>query len=191
MPDNQTLTLTFKTLTPQTWDDVVKLFGPNGAHSGCWCQWFKVTNREFDELGNAGKRAAFKDQVDAGHMPGILAYHEGQPVGWCAIEPRERYGRLARSPVTKPLDEQPVYSLTCFYVDKHFRRRGITGGLIKAAIKHVKAQGGNMIEAYPKDPKQPISNQDAYYGLMSTFKRLGFKEVARRSETRSMMRLEV
>ena len=190
MSASKEMELSFKPLIPETWDDIVRLFGPKGA-GGCWCQWFKLTNRQFDAQSGEGNKAAFKTQVEAGHMPGVIAYYGDDPVGWCAIEPRERYPRLNRSPLTKPVDDLPVWSLTCLFVAKEQRKKGLSEALIKAAIEHARAEGARMIEAYPKDARHPISNQDAYHGVRSTFARLGFIEVARRSETRPVMRYKV
>jgi hypothetical protein len=84
------------------WDDLVTLFGPSGAYSGCWCMWWRVSAREFSADGNAGNRAEFRRLVDAGEPVGLLGYHGDEPVGWCAVAPRQAYQRIQRSPTLKP-----------------------------------------------------------------------------------------
>ena len=69
-----------------------------------------------------GNKAAFRRIVKRGAEPGLLAYDGDTPVGWCAISPREEYGGLARSRILKPVDDQPVWSITCFYVARAYRR---------------------------------------------------------------------
>jgi GNAT superfamily N-acetyltransferase len=137
------------------------------------------------------KKADLHEQVLRGDLPGLLAYDGALPVGWCAVEPRERYPRLARSPILKPVDGTPVWSITCFWLHLEYRGLGLTEKLIKAAIRHVKDMGGGVVEAYPLEPQRKLSNSEAYHGIASTFTRLGFKEVARRSKIRPIMRYQI
>ena len=87
--------------------------------------WWRLSKREFDTQKGEGNRRAMKAIVDSGLVPGILAYHEGQPVGWCSVAPREEFPRLERSRILKPVDKQPVWSVVCFFVDKLHRHRGV------------------------------------------------------------------
>ena len=184
--------LTFASLTPQRWADLEQLFGPNGACGGCWCMWWKLTREEFARNKGAPNRRAFKHIVAAGTEPGLIAYRHGEPVGWCAVEPRERYAVLARSPSLAPVDEQPVWSVTCFFVKAGHRRSGVGGALLNQAKRFVAARGGRLLEGYPKDlrGKFPGANS-VWMGLASTFTAAGFKEVARRAPTRPIMRIAV
>jgi GNAT superfamily N-acetyltransferase len=151
--------------------------------------WWRLKRSEFDKMKGEGNRRAHKRIVDAGEIPGILAYEDGQPVGWVAVARREVYSALERSRILKRIDNEPVWSVVCFFVSKPFRGKGLTGKLLKNAIEYVKKQGGNIIEAYPVEPKtSKIPDVYAYTGLVSTFKRAGFVEVLRRSETRPIMR---
>jgi GNAT superfamily N-acetyltransferase len=180
---------------PLTWDrrlDFEALFAPHNGHSGCWCRWFKQTNAEYERLKGETNRQAMLEQVRSGPVPGLLAYRAGQTVGWCAVEPREEYPRLSRSRILEKIDDRPVWSLTCFYVATPFRKMGTTESLIRAVVEHVRASGGKLIEAYPVEPPTGrIRPADAFHGLASTFRRLGFEECARRSPTRPIMRLDV
>lgn len=179
----------FHPLTPERWADFEKLFGKCGAGGGCWCMWWRLSKREFDTQKGEGNRRAMKAIVDSGRVPGILAYHEGQPVGWCSVAPREEFPRLERSRILKPVDKQPVWSVVCFFVDKLHRHRGVAARLLEAAVEYVRERGGSIVEGYPVEPKRSgIPDLFAYHGLASMFRGVGFTEVARRSETRAMMR---
>jgi GNAT superfamily N-acetyltransferase len=176
MPEISDISLGVLPLTPQRWLDLDDLFSPSGHLCGCWCQWFKLTNKRFDEMSDTAKKADLHEQVLRGDLPGLLAYDSERPIGWCAIEPRERYPRLARSPILKPVDDIPVWSLTCFWLQSEYRGMGLTQKLIKAAMRHVEQQGGKMIEAYPIDPRGKISNSQAYHGLYSTLSAWGSRK---------------
>ena len=186
------LDLTFSPLTPSRWDDFADLFGPRGATGGCWCMWWRITNKEFEANKGEGNRMAIKDLVDKGTIPGILAYDGDQAIGWCSVAPREEFTRLERSRILKPVDEQPVWSIVCFFVAKGYRRQGVTVGLLKAAIDYVRQHGGKIVEGYPVEPRQDkMPDPFVYTGLASAFLEAGFKEVLRRSETRPIMRYEI
>jgi len=151
--------------------------------------WWRLKRSEFERQKGEENRRAFKKIVDSGQIPGILAYANGQSIAWCSVAPRETYPTLQRSRILKPVDNEPVWSIVCFFVAKQFRHKGVTGKLVKAAIEYVGRQGGKMLEGYPLEPKkQKIPDAFAYTGLASTFRKAGFVEVLRRSETRPIMR---
>jgi GNAT superfamily N-acetyltransferase len=130
--------------------------------------------------------------VNDGPPPGILGYLDGEPVGWCAVAPREAYPALARSRILQPLDDTPVWSVSCLFVRKDRRRKGLSVQLLRAAVEHVKAQGGTVVEGYPVEPKQAnMPAAFAWTGLAAAFLAAGFREVARRSDTRPIMRYEI
>ena len=185
--------LEFFPLTKERWKDFELLFGPRGACGGCWCMWWKLSRREFGAGQYEGNRLAQKAFVAKGGIPGLLAYVDRRPSGWCAVEPRDRYPLLARSRILAPIDDQPVWSVTCFYVDKSARRQGLSTALLRAVIDHVSEHGGKIVEGYPTEPRpgSKIVTTFVYTGLASTFRRIGFKEVARRSETRPIMRYTI
>src|SRR5262249_19551761 len=183
------LTLTFEDLTPKRWQDFEKLFGPRGACAGCWCMWWRLPRSQFQAQKGEGNRRSIKKLVHGGAQQGILAYHDGQAVGWCAFAPRAEYTRLERSRVLKPVDDSPVWSITCFFVDRPYRGQGVTGQLVKAALTYAKKRGAKIVEAYPIDPKKGrMADVFVYTGLASTFRKAGFVESVRRSETRPIMR---
>jgi len=184
--------LKFQPLTPDCWPDLEALFGPRGAVGGCWCMWWRLKRSEFDQKRGAGNERAFKKIVASGAEPGILAYAGGQPIGWCAIAPREVYPVLDRSPTLKRVDDQPVWSVTCFFIARAYRRKGVTVALLKAAVGFAAARGATIVEGYPVEPKQDTMPEVyAFTGLAAAFRTAGFVEVARRSKTRPIMRYEI
>ena len=184
----ESLDLSFHPLTQKLWRDFELLFGKNGACGGCWCMYWKLRGKEFsDNTGNTTRQMQ-KAVVDSKIVPGLLAYSDGYPVGWIAVEPRSAYPKLARSRTLKPVDDQEVWSITCFFVEKKNRRKGITVELLKAAVDYVKTQGGIIVEGYPVDATQNHADAFVYTGTASAFKQAGFKEVARNSPIRPIFR---
>jgi GNAT superfamily N-acetyltransferase len=177
-------------LTTGRWDDFENLFGPRGACGGCWCMYWKLTRKDFEAGTGNTNRLAQKAVVDGGHVPGLIAYVDGTPAGWVAIEPRQNYPTLGRSRILKPLDEEPVWSITCFFVDRQHRGTGLTIQLLKAAVEHVKSKNGKIVEGYPVEPKDNSKMPPVfvYTGLVSAFTQAGFVEAERRSATRPIMR---
>jgi GNAT superfamily N-acetyltransferase len=179
-------------LTPERWPDLEKLFGPRGAVGGCWCMYWRLPSAEYEQLKGAPNRAALRDLTQTGEIPGLLAYREGEPVGWCSLAPREIFLRLERSRILAPVDELPVWSIVCFFIHRKHRRSGLSLYLLEAAVDFAKAQGAQVLEGYPVEPKSDsMPPVFAYTGLASTFRKAGFREVARRSETRPVMRLDL
>lgn len=184
--------LEFHPATAGRWADVAKLFGPRGACAGCWCMFQRLPGGEFRRNVGDPNRRALQRIVKAGREPGILAYAGGEPVGWCAVAPRAEYVRLERSRVLAPVDDRPVWSIVCFFVAREWRGRGITVRLLRAAAAHAAAHGARLVEGYPVDPRSG-RQADAFVwtGLATAFRRAGFREVARRSPTRPIMRKQV
>lgn len=186
------LEFNFQLVTPDRWNDLAALFGERGATGGCWCMWWRLKRSEFDENKGSGNKRALKAIIDSGEVPGILAYIREKPVGWCSVAPREKFGALERSRILKRVDEQPVWSIVCFFVDKSYRRKGVTVQLLEAAVDYARGRGARIIEGYPVEPKiDNVPDPFVYTGLASAFLQAGFKEVLRRSETRPIMRYTV
>ncbi len=180
----------FHPLTSEQWDDFESLFGERGACGGCWCMWWRLKRSEYERHKGEDNRQAMRTIVASGEVPGILAYQETKPVGWCSVAPRESFPVLDRSRVLKRVDTEPVWSLVCFFIDKRHRRQGLSVELIRAAVAHATKGGAGIIEAYPIEPKPGQRSVPAfvYTGLASAFRKAGFVEVARRSPTRPIMR---
>jgi GNAT superfamily N-acetyltransferase len=176
-------------VTPDRWEDLETLFGPRGAVGGCWCMWFRIRRTEFDRQKGEGNRLCMQAIVASGEVPGLLAYHDGQPVAWCSVGPREVYPVLDRSRVLKRVDDRPVWSVVCFFVKKGYRRMGMSVELLRGAVDYARSQGAKIVEGYPVEPKRgQTADVFAFTGLPGTFLQLGFVEVLRRSETRPIMR---
>jgi GNAT superfamily N-acetyltransferase len=184
--------LRFEPAGPASWGDLETLFGERGACGGCWCMWWRLPRVQYDEAKGAKNKRAFKALVAKGEVPGIVAYDGDVPVGWCAVAPRESYPRLARSRTLKPVDDRPVWSVTCFFVLRDWRRRGVSVRLLEAASRFVASRGGRIVEGYPVEPRAgAMPDAFAWTGLAETFRRAGFREVARPSPTRPIMRREL
>ena len=181
--------LEFHPLTPERWQDLQTLFGPRGATGGCWCMFFRLPQSQFEQQKGEANRQALKSIVDAGGTPGIIAYSDANPVGWCSLAPREEYSRLGRSRLFQPVDDQPVWSIVCFFTARTYRRKGLTVALLHAAIDYARARGARILEGYPVDTRSGgAPDVFVYTGTLSAFRQAGFKEVLRRSETRPIMR---
>jgi GNAT superfamily N-acetyltransferase len=136
------------------------------------------------------------DRAGDACVTGTLDIQPLTPDRWADLEtlfgPRASYPVLQRSPVLKPVDEQPVWSITCLLVARPWRKRGLSVELIRRAVRHAALHGATLVEGYPVDPhKKDMAGINAFTGIPSTFRKAGFKEVLRRSATRPIMRYRV
>ena len=152
---------------------------------------WRISPKEFREQKGAGNKRAIRKIGESGRAPGILAYSGSEPVGWIAVAPRTEYVRLLASKVLAPVDDEPVWSVSCFFVRKDFRNRGLTVELLQAAADFARKQGAKIVEGYPYDLKEKTSPPFVWTGLASSFEKAGFKEAIRRSKTRPIMRLDL
>jgi GNAT superfamily N-acetyltransferase len=181
--------LTFKALSEDTWKDFVKLMGERGGCGGCWCMTWRAQPKEFSKNKGAGNKRAMHKLVKAGEPIGVIGYLNAEPIGWCAVAPREKFIRLENSRVLKRIDDRPVWSVTCFFVIKEYRRKGLSTELLKGVIKYCRKNRVKIIEGYPSVPYSTnIPAAFAWTGIPSAFKKAGFKMAARRSRTRPIMR---
>ncbi|MEE9173799.1 MAG: GNAT family N-acetyltransferase [Thermoplasmata archaeon] len=148
-----------------------------------------ISAAEFEKQRGAQNKTTMRDIVDEGRVPGILLYKEGTPVGWCSIAPRDEFPRLNRSPLLKPVDEDPVMSIVCFYVARAFRHQGIARKLLEAALAYAREQGTDDVEGYPLDTdRKDYPAPSAWTGFLPTFEGAGFNEVLRRKDIRPIVR---
>jgi GNAT superfamily N-acetyltransferase len=163
---------------PDRWDDLVTLFGPSGAYSGCWCMWWRIPGAEFSRNANAGNRAACESLVKSGEPVGLLAYAAGEPIGWAALAPRADYRRVLRSPALKPKDgtDSGVWALPCLFIHRAHRRAGVAAALLTAAPALARRHGASTLEAYPVDTGtgRAPSAAELFTGTVALFERAGF-----------------
>jgi GNAT superfamily N-acetyltransferase len=184
--------LTFRPATPSRWRDVVRLFGDRGACGGCWCMLWRLPRREWEAGKGAGNRRALERLIASGRRPGVLAYRGSEPIAWCAIAPRPDYPALQRSRVMAPIDDEPVWSISCLFVARQWRRQGVSVQLLRAAVEFAGRQGARIVEGYPIEPSlERAPDAFVWLGVPAAFRRAGFREVARRSPGRPVMRRTV
>jgi len=179
-------------LTPERWRDLVELFERPGASIArtCFCMAYRRSGKHVRPAGvtySQSNRRALKSLVDRGIVPGLIAYEDDRPVGWISLGPREQYARLERSPVMKPVDDKPVWSIICFFVDAKARHRGIAKLLLDAGVRWARENGATLLESYPCD-RPPTRDENMWFGSKSMFDDAGFVEVARRKPARPVMR---
>jgi GNAT superfamily N-acetyltransferase len=179
-------------LTLDRWRDLAALFDTSSTTRTCWCTWFRQSTADYRANGGEKNRRAFQRIVKtADAPPGVLAYIDGKPAGWCAVAPREEYTRLARSKTLQPIDDKPVWSVTCFFIGSHARRKGVAHALLRAAVDLASNHGATTIEAYPLVPGRKLRSDEAYVGVTPLFEKAGFTEAARPSAGRAIMRYNV
>jgi ribosomal protein S18 acetylase RimI-like enzyme len=184
--------LAFRPVTLSEWADLETLFSALPAPNMCWCMYWRKTRSEW--WGQAEKnRASMRAIVESGMVPGILSYRNGQVAGWCSVAPRSEFSGLDRSRTLKRIDDESVWSITCFVIAKQHRRKGVASALAQEAISYAVRNGARIIEAYPllnEDGKYRMVGE-SFMGFVSTFERLGFKQESDRSEVRNITRLYV
>ena len=189
--------LTIRPVTPERWPDLEAVFNARGCSiaRGCWCMCYRRSGAR-PPLSRGmtrakANRADLKALVDSGRPPGLIAYRGKAPVGWISLGPREEFAKLERSPVMKPVDDKPVWSVICFVVPSEHRREGVAHALLLGAIEFARKRGATLLEAYPVDKAGRSSDDAMWFGAKSMYDRAGFKEVARRKPTRPVVRRKV
>jgi len=177
------VSVTVRPLTADRLPDLAALFAQGGDPKWCWCAYFRVRGRDWTNATASENRAVLEAAADnPDHKPGLVAYRDGEAVGWVSVGPREDYERLTYSQLLAPVDETPVWSIVCFVVARRSRGQGIAAALLEAAIDHARSHGASMLEAYPvevpEDARVPSAN--AYRGTLTMFERAGFTVVERR-----------
>ncbi len=182
----------YRPVTPSRWPHLEKLFGERGACGGCWCMVWRLPRQRWLAGRGAGNRRALKRLIASGRKPGVLAYLGREPIGWCAVAPRADYPALGRSRVLSPIDDEPVWSVSCLFVARPYRRQGVSIALLKAAVELAAKQGARVVEGYPVEPAMTrMPDAFAWTGIPSAFAQAGFREVVRRSKTRPIVRFDI
>ena len=182
--------LTVEPVTIKNWNKFIMLFGEKGACGNCWCMYYRLSKADFQKgKANEGNKKAIKEIIWEGKPVGLVALLKDKPIAWCAFAPREDFIKLEKSRIHKRIDNKDVWSIPCLFIDKHYRRSGVSVQLLKGAIKYAKGVGIKIIEAYPAIPTQDkIPDSFAWVGLYKSFERAGFKIVDRKSKNRPMVR---
>lgn len=186
----QARNLDVRPLTPDRLPDLAALFGQGGDPKWCWCAYFRVRQLDFSGATADDNRAVLERAVTTtgkqGRAPGLIAYRDGEPVGWVSVGPRDDYERLRHSRVLGPLDDRPVWSVVCFVVARRARRQGIAKALLDAAVSYAREHGAALLEAYPVDTGgDRIAAANVYKGTLAMFERAGFEVAARRRANRA------
>jgi GNAT superfamily N-acetyltransferase len=177
--------LSIRPLTLDLWTALEDLFDKNWPCKSCWCMYWRIGN-QYRKRPRESNKADFRKVVKQGPPPGLLAFDADLAVGWCQLTPRDGLPWLDRAWRLRRVDEVPVWSISCFYVRKGYRKRGVTSALIAAAVKTAKSAGAPALEAYPLDAD--FSPSASGTGYASTFARAGFRVVGRRTPPRPIMR---
>lgn len=174
----------FHPLTSDCWPDLVNLFEHHGNPGYCWCMTWRATSAEYKQLDSDGRKRALHALVKDSIPIGVLAYRDGEPIGWCSIAPRETYTRLEKSTTLKRIDDRPVWSVVCFFVRRGMRGQGLALQLLRAAVEYAAEQGARIVEGYPVKPGQSYQ----FMGSPAIFKAAGFREVTRAENDRPIVR---
>lgn len=177
----------YRAVSAENWQDLAHFFESNGNPNYCWCMRWRLRSGDFGKLKSADRRQRLHRSVHANTPVGVAAYDGEQVIGWCSIAPRTTFEGLERSRVLKRIDEQPVWSVTCFFIDRNFRKQGVTRGLLQAAIDYATANGATLVEGYPVPPDQSYR----FMGSHELFQAVGFDEVAIAKNGRSIVRIEM
>ena len=172
-------------VTKERWADLVELFDRPIVRT-CFCMFYRKTGSGTGA--GVENRQAMKALVDGGSVPGLIGYEDGVPVAWVSLGPREDYAKLRRSPIMKPVDDRPVWSIVCFFVDPTARGRGLSERMLQAAVDYARSCGARLVEGYPVDRPQRSDPDVMFFGAKSMYDRAGFREVARRRPRRPVVR---
>jgi GNAT superfamily N-acetyltransferase len=187
-----------------TWEDLQAVFGPRGDPSRCQCQRYKMRPGESwasvgaNELGFRLRTQTECGHQDSGTTSSLVAYFDGEPVGWCAVEPRTAYPRLllkTRVPWdgrTEDKGDDSVWAVTCFVTRTGYRRQGITLALVRAAVDFARQRGAGALEGYPMVTHrgQQVMPVELHVGSRSIFAAAGFTEVSQPTLRRVVMRVD-
>ena len=177
-------------LTPDHWDALANLFGKAGASSGCWCMYWRL-GPAYYRRPREENQAEFRSLVEAGPPPGLLALDGELAVGWCQLTPRNALPWLDRARYLGRVDEAPVWSISCLFVRRGYRRQGVASELILAAVAAARAAHVDLLEAYPVDASVPGASRNNFTGSAAAFRRAGFETVAARTPSRPIMRYDL
>lgn len=191
IPDNELFDdFTVEPLTTKNWSLFVELFGDRGACGNCWCMYYRLDKATFTEgKADAQNKRAMQAIVTSGKPAGLLGLVQGKAIAWCAFAPREDFVKLSKSRVHQRIDDKQVWSIPCLFIQKEYRKEGLSVMLLKGVINYARENKIPIIEAYPTIPTQPtIPDAFAWIGLYKSFERAGFYIADHKSKNRPMVR---
>jgi GNAT superfamily N-acetyltransferase len=183
-------------------EDLEAVFGTRGTPATCQCQWFKLSRADWPSVPVDELRTRLRDQTNCDHpraraTSGLVAYLDGEPVGWCAVEPRTAYLRLlsSRIPWTGRNEDKAddgVWAVTCFVTRAGYRKRGVSRALAGATVVFARDRGARAVEGYPliNEPGKEFIWGELYVGSRSIFVDAGYREVSRPTVRRAVMRID-
>ena len=179
-------------LTEDTWPSLETLFSANKTVGGCWCCWFMRPNAEVHADWGEGNKNHLHEKVAEQAPLGLLAIDDGEPVGWVAVAPRTTYPRLATSKISRSDAGPGTRSVTCFFVHRTARRRGLAATLLGAAVDYAAEHGAAAVEGHPVDTEgAKKAAGDLYHGTLAMFEAAGFTLVDRRGTRRALVRRDL
>jgi GNAT superfamily N-acetyltransferase len=189
---NDSNTFSWKPVTSDNFFNLETLFGGRGGRDGCWCMRWRLPRERFESCKGDDNRRTLESGIANGKIHGVIGYINNIPIAWCSLGDRYEFRELGISELLAPVDDQPVWAITCLFIAKAFRRKGISDSLLAAAVEYAKEKGAKIVEGYPLSPITPkVPVAAAWTGLESVFIRGGFIEVARRVPMRPIYRLEI
>ena len=178
----------FSPVTPERLADLQRFSAEHGKFGYCSCMRWRMTSAEFRNSSKTERIEALDKRVLSGEAAGILAYIKNRPIGWCSIAPRSVYAALERYRALPPIDDKPVWSVVCFFVDSRYRKQALTLSLLEAAVDYAASEGALIVEGYPVEP---TATSYTYMGSPNTFLRAGFKNVTPSGQKRTVMRRHI
>lgn len=164
-------------MTPDRFEDFADVVNRTRRPSHCWCLSHRLSSPEIEALGGGSRERAARRLCEREDPPGVVAYRDGVPVGWCSTGPRAEITRLARSRLIRPVDDLPVWSIVCVVIRAGHRRQGVTAPLIEGAVQYAASRGAPAVEAHPVDPPGRMDLTMAFVGTRAMFERAGFAVV--------------
>jgi GNAT superfamily N-acetyltransferase len=194
--------LTIVPANEASWEDLRAIFGDRGYTARCQCQMFKIGHYQWTDVPVLVRMERLREETHCGYpsartTSGLVAYLDGEPVGWCAVEPRTAYPRLPPRRIVlkargEDKDDDGVWAVTCFATRAGFRRQGISRALARATVDFAQKRGARAVEAYPMitEPGQEITWGENHVGTRSIFADAGFIEVSHPTLRRVVMRID-
>ena len=177
----------FHPVTAEHWSELAAFFEENGNPNYCWCMRWRLKSTDFRNGDSSERRSALEERIKENTPVGVLAYRDGRAVGWCSVAPRETYTGLERSRILKRIDDRPVWSVVCFFIDPDCRQQGLARGLLEAAVDYAASQGASTVEGYPVEPDKSYR----FMGSVSIFDSAGFYEAGVANNGRKIVRFEI